>query len=98
MFSAIHVRRVGVQVRTHHPADFAMFHRTFANELHPRSQNKIAVHFVPDKMALIIGEPHVDARARNGVVLFRRIVACCAGKFRRTDVRLAGKFTGRIHL
>ena len=60
-------------------------------EIHAGAEDEIAIHFFPEVMALIAGEPHVSARAGDGVGLVGGIISGVAGALRRADIRVAVK-------
>jgi hypothetical protein len=80
------LQRVGIEAGPHHPAQLAMCIRAFANELRPRAQNEIALHPLPEEMALVTPEPHVRPPGSDGIFLTRRVVLGRAGELRRANV------------
>jgi hypothetical protein len=93
MLDTIHVGRIRAEVRACHPAGLAMRLGSFADEFHSGSQNEIPGHLLPREMKFIPPKPHVRARTRNGVNLFRGIIGSCAWEAGRAYVRLCLKFS-----
>ena len=95
---AIRIRRVGFQVRAHHPADLAMRDGAFADEFDAGAQNEIAFHFFPREMELVRTEPHVRARAGERVLLAGGVVTGRTGELGRADVAVPVELPERIIL
>ena len=56
------------------------------DELHPRLQDEIAGHPLPDEMELVFLRPHVHATRRQRVLLRDGVEDGRAGDLRRADV------------
>lgn len=73
---------VGGQAGAQHPADFPVFHGARGREIQPRAQNEITGHFLPEKMALIVGAPDIDAAGGQCVSLPGRVITGRTGNGR----------------
>ena len=75
-----------------------MFFDAFADEFHSRPDNEIPLYLFPKEMELVVGAPHIDAAAGQGVVLIRGVVTGGAENRRRANVAMTIKLAQRIFL